>query len=167
MEHFNKQNDCSDFFFLRLDVHHAAAELRPKQRNLKCCISKFCWESPSRKTSGCQKKQQFSLWSSLAMPNSNSHFFFFFKWGINTFSTNFNDHSFFYSSGLNIFLLSLGGERARSFHAAGPQVYGCPPDFFHKIWAFQEEFAASQAGSTEESRTAFLQTSISCCLLPN
>lgn len=66
------------------------------------------------------------------MSNSSSHFL----WGINTYSTNFNDHSYFYFSNLNIFLSTLGGERGSAFHPAIPQI------FCYLLWALQEDFAA-------------------------
>lgn len=91
------------------------------------------------------------------MSNSNSHFL----WGINTYSTNFNDHSYFYFSSLNIFLSTLGGERGGAFHTAIPQIFCC------LIWTLQEDFAALQAGSIKESRGALPETSTVCCLLPN
>lgn len=72
------------------------------------------------------------------MSNSNSHFL----WGINTYSTNFNDHSYFYFRSLNIFLSTLGGERGSTFHTHIPQIFCC------QIWALQD-FAALQTGSTK------------------
>lgn len=91
------------------------------------------------------------------MSNSSSHFL----WGINTYSTNFNDHSYFYFSNLNIFLSTLGGERGSTFHPAIPQIFCC------LLWALQEDFAAWQAGSTKDSRAALLKSSTVCCLLLN
>lgn len=109
----------------------------------KYCTLKLWWKSSTKKTTECQEKKCFSLWRSLAMSNSNSHFL----WGINTYSTNFNDHSYFYFSSLNIFLSTLGGERGNTFHTDIPQIFCC------QIWALQD-FAALQTGSTKNCKAA-------------
>lgn len=97
---------------------------------LKYCTLKLWWKSSTKKTTDCQEKKQFPLWSSLAVSNSNTHFL----WGINTYSTNFNDHSYFYLSSLNIFLSTLGGEGGGTFHTDIPQI------FCGLIWALQGRF---------------------------
>lgn len=111
---------------------HHSVSWRETEGNLylKYCTLKLWWKSSTKKTTDCQEKKQFPLWSSLAMSNSNTHFL----WGINTYSTNFNDHSYFYLSSLNIFLSTLGGEGGGTFHTDIPQI------FCGLIWALQGRF---------------------------